>query len=597
MRSGQAIGGGELRALTDVSHLFLSTLPPDRRQRRLAAVMMVASVAMLAALAPFARVQLPAVWAFIPVYETAIIVIDLVTAWLLLSQFSILRSRSLLLLAGGYLFSSLIACAHMLSFPGLFAPSGLLGAHDQTTAWLYMFWHGAFPVAVMGYASSRGEGGSRPASVRGAAIPVVLCVVGVAVGAAAFILLATTWHDALPRIMRGSTMASSIFVVVGTVWALNVAALVAVWRRTPRSVLDLCVMIVLVAWLCDIAVSAVLNHGRFDLGFYAGRVYGSLASTVVLFALLFENGKLYAKTVRALEGERFKHRLVQEKTDELNEANEQLEQRVMARTAELTASNDELRREVEERQRAQRDLAASREELREMSAISASAREAEQRRIARELHDELAQTLATLRIDLEWLMERVPQDDAALARKIAGMHGLLTDAVGSTRRIAADLRPLMLDDLGFTAATQWLVENFEKRYRMGCTLHIEPADLALAEPYATAVFRIVQESLANIARHAQASHAEVDLRYRDGTLALTIRDNGVGFDPGSTRKPTSFGLVGLRERAYLVGGTLRIDTSPGKGTHVEVHLPLSADATGGSGQPASQNGTLPNTIR
>ncbi|WP_114811146.1 MASE4 domain-containing protein [Paraburkholderia kururiensis] len=586
-----------MRVLTDVSHLFLSTLPPDRRQRRLAAVMMSASVAMLAALAPFARVQLPAVWAFIPVYETAVIVTDLVTAWLLLSQFSILRSRSLLLLAGGYLFSSLIAGAHMLSFPGLFAPSGLLGARDQTTAWLYMFWHGAFPVAVMGYASDRGEREPRPASVRGAAIPVVLCVVGVVVAAAAFIFLATGGHDALPRIMRGSAMASSIFVVVGTVWALNVAALVAVWRRTPRSVLDLCVMVVLVAWLCDIAVSAILNHGRFDLGFYAGRVYGFLASTVVLFALLFENGKLYAKTVRALEGERFKHRLVQEKTDELNEANERLEQRVAARTAELSTSNEELRREVEERQRAQRDLAASREELREMSVISASAREAEQRRIARELHDELAQTLATLRIDLEWLIERVPQDDADLARKIAGMHGLLTEAVGSTRRIAADLRPLMLDDLGFAAATQWLVENFEKRYRIGCILHIEPSGLTLAEPYATAVFRIVQESLTNIARHAQASHAEVDLRHRDGTLALTIRDDGAGFDSASARKPGSFGLVGLRERAYLVGGTLRIETSPGKGTRIEVQLPLDAAATGDGNPLTSQNRAFQNTTR
>jgi signal transduction histidine kinase len=404
-------------------------------------------------------------------------------------------------------------------------------------------------------------------------------------------------HDALPRIMRGSTMASSIVVVVGAVWAFNGAALVAVWRRTPRSVLDLCVMVVLVAWLCDIAVSAVLNHGRFDLGFYAGRVYGFLASTVVLFALLFENSKLYAKTVRALEGERFKHRLVQEKTDELNEANERLEQRVIARTAELSASNDELRREVEERQRAQRDLAASREELREMSAMSASAREAEQRRIARELHDELAQTLATLRIDLEWLIDRVPQDDAALARKIAGMHGLLTEAVGSTRRIAADLRPLILDDLGFAAATQWLVENFEKRHRVGCTLSIEPADLTLAEPYATAVFRIVQESLTNIARHAQASHADVDLRYRDGTLALVIRDDGIGFDPSSARKPGSFGLVGLRERAYLVGGTLRIDTSPGKGTRVEVHLPLGVGAADGGGQRAPRSGTVQSTTR
>ena len=181
-------------------------------------------------------------------------------------------------------------------------------------------------------------------------------------------------------------------------------------------------MTVLVAWLFDIALSSMLNHGRYDLGFYAGRAYGLVASGVVLFAMLFENGRLHAQTVRALAGARYQHLLVVQKSAQLNDANERLEQRVAARTAQLSASNRDLRREVEDRVRAERALQASREELREIAAISASAREAEQRRIARELHDELAQTLATLKNDLEWLIDRVPQDDAQLARKIAAMR-------------------------------------------------------------------------------------------------------------------------------------------------------------------------------
>jgi len=264
-----------------------------------------------------------------------------------------------------------------------------------------------------------------------------------------------------------------------------------------------------------------------------------------------------------------------QKSAQLNEANERLEQRVAARTAQLSASNRDLRREVEERVRAERALQASREELREIAAISATAREAEQRRIARELHDELAQTLAALKNDLEWLIDRVPQDDAPLARKIAAMHTMARGAVAATRRIASDLRPLMLDDLGFAAAMQWLVEDFRHRHGIACALHVDPPELQLDEPYATAVFRIAQEALANVARHAAASHADVELVHGDDAIALTIRDDGAGFDPGVPRKSNSFGLVGLRERAYLVGGTLRITTTLGEGTTVEVEIPLS----------------------
>lgn len=563
-------------AETDPSRMFMSSLPPGPRERRVALATVIVSAMIFIALVPFAPIPLAQEWGFIPVYQTAILVNDMATAGLLLGQFAILRERALLALAAGYLFTGFMAGVHMMTFPGLFAPTGLLHAGEQTTAWLYMFWHGGFPLVVACYALLRDGPRAPPKPAGHAAVPIAGCIVATALATVAITVFTTAGHDYLPRVMRGNRMIEPLLSPVVAVWALNVVALALMWRRRRRhSVLDLWVMIVTVAWLFDIALSAMLNHGRFDLGFYAGRVYGLVASSVVLFALLFENGRLHARTASALAGERHEHQLVLQKTAELNDANERLEQRVAARTAQLSASNRDLRREVEERVRAERALQASREELREISAISASAREAEQRRIARELHDELAQTLATLKNDLEWLIDHVPQDDAQLARKIAAMHGLARGAVAATRRIASDLRPLMLDDLGFAAAMQWLVQDFRQRHGIACTLRVDPPEQNLAEPYATAVFRIAQEALANVARHAAASQVDVELTCNDDDIALTIRDNGTGFDPGDPRKPGSFGLVGLRERAYLVGGTLGIDTARGKGTTVDVHVPLT----------------------
>jgi signal transduction histidine kinase len=572
----QADAGANLGESTDEARVFISTLQPARRERMLALGAVAGSVIVFVALAPFAKTHLTPVWAFVPIYQSALAVCDLLTAALFIGQYSILFWRPLLFLAGGYLFCACMAIAHTLSFPGLFAPTGVLGGGPQTTAWLYMIWHGVFPLAIIGYARARSpsEGRRSAAPWR----PALTCIVLAVSTACIMTAIATAGHPWLPSIMRGSHEADAIVWVVSVVWALNFVALAALIARRARTLLDLWMIVVLCAWIFDIALSAVFNHARFDLGFYAGRIYGLIASSFVLVALTFDNIKLYARVVQALDRERAEHRLVQQRTAQLNEAKAQLEQRVAARTAALAESNRDLLREVAERKRAEAALVLSQKELREVAAIGSSAREQEMRRISRELHDELAQTLATSRIEADRLREFVAGQpvDKEMERRLTGMRSLLDDAVASTRRIASDLRPLVLDDLGLVAATQWLVQSFMQRSGVQCELTVEPADLELDEPYATATFRILQESLTNVARHARASHVEVRVTRGQDRVVLKVRDDGIGFDPARPRKPGSFGLAGLRERAYLVEGELSIESASGRGTTIEVHIPLRA---------------------
>jgi len=222
-------------------------------------------------------------------------------------------------------------------------------------------------------------------------------------------------------------------------------------------------------------------------------------------------------------------------------------------------------RDITERVRAREELAA-------FAAESAGVREQEKSRIARELHDELAQSLTAAKMDAIWVRDRLGGDPEAQG-KVIGMLQMLDACVAATRRIAADLRPLVLDDLGLVPALEWVVQNFMQRTSVPCELIVDES-LELDEPFATGVFRIVQESLQNVAKHAEAHNVEVELELRGDYLLLRVQDDGIGFRPSAPRKPQSLGLVGLRERAQLMRGELRVDSSPGAGTRVEARIPV-----------------------
>jgi signal transduction histidine kinase/ActR/RegA family two-component response regulator len=322
--------------------IFLSIMPASRRERRLALAILAVSLGIFAVCVPFAKTALAPIEAFIPAYESAVTINDLITTVLLFGQFTILGKRGLKYLACGYLFTSLMALCHLLSFPGLLTPTGLLSGGSQTTVWLYMFWHGGFPLMVLAYAL-RGDAetdGSGVARAAGAVIAAVLAIV----------LLTTVGHDRMPvllQIVDGKPVYTLTYrIIVGAIAGLSLFALLSLWRQKAHSVLDIWLMVTMCAWVFDIALSAMLNERRFDLGFYVGRIYGLMAASFVLLVLLLETRALFSRLAASLER---RNTALRESEERLTHLNETLEQRVAERSRALEA-------EVAERQRIHESL-------------------------------------------------------------------------------------------------------------------------------------------------------------------------------------------------------------------------------------------------
>lgn len=208
-------------------------------------------------------------------------------------------------------------------------------------------------------------------------------------------------------------------------------------------------------------------------------------------------------------------------------------------------------------------------------------REEEKARVARELHDELAQSLSALKMDTLWVRDHALNVPQAVTTRLADMLTIIDRTVTATRRIAADLRPMLLDDLGLLPAIEWLVDSFIQRSGVACTLSLdEGLKRELPEPYATALFRIVQESLANVLKHAGASQVQVVLSQVHDGVRLCVQDNGCGFSAAAPRKRQSLGLMGLHERVQLLGGSVTLQSAPGQGTCVEVCIPWLSSQEG-----------------
>ena len=233
----------------------------------------------------------------------------------------------------------------------------------------------------------------------------------------------------------------------------------------------------------------------------------------------------------------------------------------------------QLRWAAEKRRLAEARLRQSNEALRALAARVQAVREQESIRMAREVHDEVEQMLTVLRLDVAWLERKLHPPGEEVAERLRSMSRWLDTAADTVQRIARELRPAVLDELGLEAAVEWYVGEFEKRSRISCRLRSDFAGKALEAGRSTALFRILQEALTNVARHSGATEVEIRLAAEAGGVLLKVADNGSGIPDDRVAASSSLGLLGMRERARLLGGEVTIRRNPGAGTTVAVILP------------------------
>jgi len=531
-----------------LNRAFLSTALAQRGDRLFAIAAAFVSLVGFIVMVPFARVQWPPVWGFIPSYEAALAVTDLVTAALLLSQFGRLGSRALLVLACGYLFSSLMAVPHALTFPGLFSATGLLGAGPQSTAWLYMFWHGGFPLLVISYALlKRAESRSfwQPRQVWAAAICGAIVVV---VAVCCLTLLATAGTWALPPIMAGNGYTAAMRVVVSSVWMLSAVALIVLLSHRPLSVLDLWLAVVMCAWIFDIALSAVLNAGRFDVGFYAGRIYGLLAASFVLVVLLTETGNLYARLASSLQ-----------LTEERN-----------------------------------RELHASERALRQARDAAVGAEKAKSQFLATASHD-LRQPLHAMNLFISALRRRVSGPEAPMlvdnmGAAVKSMQ-MMFDSLLDISKLNAGVVTPAIQDFAIEEVMAQLRNEFAGPAAAKAVDFIVRGSPATVRTDPTLVQSILRNLISNAVRYTKAGCVAVECSDHGAFLRIQVVDTGTGipadnlelafnefqrFDKSDAReRGLGLGLAIVRRLARLLDLKIDVASEVGRGSTFSVEIPLS----------------------
>ena len=213
-------------------------------------------------------------------------------------------------------------------------------------------------------------------------------------------------------------------------------------------------------------------------------------------------------------------------------------------------------------------------DLRRLAVSSQRVNEIEKRRFYKELYDELGQRLSVLKLDLDWLENQLPATDKRVPERIIQMQRLLGNIITRTKSIASTLRPPLLDDFGLMPAIEWIAENFHKKTSISCTVENHGMTIKAGDPAESAIFRVIQESLLNVERHAKASHVQIILQRNSTHLDIVIQDDGIGMIRGNENKPGCYGLIAMQERVYILGGTINIQNTEPKGFAIRASIPL-----------------------
>ncbi len=527
--------------MMEISHqrqFLLATLPPSRGQIRLALGIAAALLALFFIAAPFARIQLQRVDGFVPAYQGIYAVNDLITSALIFAQFTIVRRWALFALAMGFLYTALIAIAHALVFPGAFAPTGLFGAGVQTTAWLYNFWKVGLPLAVIAYSLLKDDGSTRSGSQRS---PGLVIFSGVAVVIA--IVCGLTWsaiagERLLPSLLSGDAVRydqATVRLAAVLQESLCIGAFLLLWFRR-NCVLDLWLLVLSFTLVLEVTMSSLLAAGRFDVGWYASRVFALAASIVVLIVLLSETTTLYANLARSV-----------------------LRQRAV-REARQTA----------------------------MDAMAAS--------IAHEVHQPLGSIVLNAEAALQCLTRARPDLDearAALQDVIDDAHraGEVTFGIRSMFKKGASGR-LLLDANDLMREVLDMVELDLRKHRVSVTTDLRtglPPLLAdrgqLRQVFLNLIVNAIEamESLTDRARDLRVSS---DIVREPSGVVIAVEDSGIGikgedkdriFEPFVTTKSTGTG-IGLHISRSIIEshrGTLRVSGNKPYGTIFHVTLPSS----------------------
>jgi PAS domain S-box-containing protein len=236
--------------------------------------------------------------------------------------------------------------------------------------------------------------------------------------------------------------------------------------------------------------------------------------------------------------------------------------------------------DITERKRGEESLVLQKEQLRALAERLQWVREEDRKRVARDLHDQIGQILTAIKMDMTWMTRHLPESEVALLARLSESIQLINDGVKSVRAICSGLRPGVLDDLGLAAAIEWQAGEFSVRNGVLCEVSVPPVDLHLDGDRATAAFRIFQECLTNVIRHAQAKSVRVSLSQEDENILLVVEDDGIGFrESDLSNSLGSLGLLGMKERAQFCGGDVQVSSSPGKGTTVTVRVPVDTPGT------------------